>query len=71
MIFKTTAAPNQLQKPSTSQVKHKNINILDDQFPVEIIKTQDLRPQKDGLGDTVVREKKTLDVPSFHDSLND
>lgn len=57
---------------STSQVKHKNLNILDEEFPVEIIKTQDLRPLRDGsLVAPNGGEKKTLEAPSFQESLND
>jgi hypothetical protein len=53
-------------------VKHKNLNILDEEFPVEIIKTQDLRPMKDGgLVPAIGGDKKTIDAPSFQDSLND
>jgi hypothetical protein len=69
VIFKTTTnggAAN-LNKPSmSSQIKNKNLNIIDDQFPVEIIKTQDLRPQKDPtmvIGN--LPDKKTIDAPSF------
>jgi hypothetical protein len=39
------------------------MNILDEEFPVEIIKTQDLRSIKD-VG--VLDKKSTLEAPSFH-----